>query len=105
MSYDVSLEIDTGRQQHVVEEFNHTSNTAQMWREAGCNLAAYDGVPARWMVQPLARAITEIQSNRDHYLRMEPENGWGTVESTVKFLTDLWTACVQHPSATVRVCR
>lgn len=105
MSYDVYLEVtDKGVTEDVFER-NHTSNTARMWRAAGCDLAEYDGKPASELGPAIARAIAAIVTEPAKYQPMEPSNGWGTLRSTLHFLMAIWEACADWPDATVRVSR
>jgi len=76
-----------------------------MWRKAGCDLAEFDGKPASELGPAAARAIAAITAEPETYQPMEPNNGWGTVPSTVKFLVDIWVACAEYPEATVSVSR
>lgn len=106
MSYDVSLEVDAGGPDPVLAaDFNHTSNTAGMWREAGCDIAAFDGKPATEFATALWTAITDMSARPGHYRQQDPPNGWGSSETCLEFLQNLHRACVAYPLATVRVCR
>lgn len=106
MSYDVYLEIATGADEFAeVYWRNHTSNTAIMWREAGCDIADFEGAKASDFAVSLARAIGNIEATPDHYARWNPPNGWGSVDTTLDFLRALQTACELHPSTIVRVSR
>ena len=106
MSYDVDLYADTGGPERVsVFERNHTSNTAVMWREAGCDLAEYNGRPAAELVAPLELAVADIEFRPGHYAQWNPPNGWGSVETTLEFLRDIRDGCLAHPQTTVRVSR
>lgn len=106
MSYDVSLTIDTGAPEAtVVYSRNHTSNTAQMWREAGCDIAAFDGMPAPEFAASLGPAIEKMKAEPDRFRAYEPGNGWGSFETTIEFLTELLIACGTHPKTTVEVSR
>lgn len=106
MSYDVYLEIDTGGEESVgVFSRNHTSNTSNMWRKAGCDIAEFDGKPATVFEEALRPAIAEILANRHEYTEFEPSNGWGDIDSTVAFMTDLADACAIHAKTIVRVSR
>lgn len=105
MSYDVYLEIDGGNEYAEVYWRNHTSNTAAMWREAGCDIAEHHNGDAHGFGIALTFAIADIEYRPGHYAQWEPENRWGTVESTLGFLRDLQAACERYPSAVVRVCR
>jgi hypothetical protein len=107
MSYDVYLELDdkTGFDTQYVWERNHTSNTAGMWRAAGCDIAAFDGKRATELGPAAARAIAAIVTEPEKYRPMEPRNGWGSLPSTVHFLIAIWEACTDWPEATVRISR
>lgn len=106
MSYDVWLTIDTGGREPVsVWEANHTSNTAAMWRKAGCDLAELHGREAT-DVAPLARAaIRAILDDLVEYSKLNPANGWGSVDSCVRFLESIADACEAHPLTTFWVHR
>jgi hypothetical protein len=104
MSYDVSLEADTGGEPVEVWTRNHTSNTADMWRDAGLDLRAYEGARASTLRSAAHDACMAILQDVEKYQAMEPDNGWGTVESTVSFLTDISNACAKYPATTVRIC-
>lgn len=106
MSYDVYLEVDAGGPEPVKAYWrNHTSNTAVMWREAGCDIADFEGAGAGTFSVALASAIADIEARPDHYAQWNPENGWGSVETTLAFLRDLSDACENYPAAKVRVSR
>lgn len=107
MSYDVYLELGdkTGYDNLYAWERNHTSNTAGMWRAAGCDIAAFDGKPASELGPAAARALAAIVTEPEKYRPMEPSNGWGSLSSTVHFLLAIWEACEEWPETTVRVSR
>jgi len=111
MSYDVDLMVATGARSdgsaNSVSVFsrNHTSNTARMWRAAGCDIAEFHGKGAIEFGAALEKAIGEISTHPKQYREMEPDNRWGTVESTLEFLNDLLEACDRHNLATVAVDR
>lgn len=106
MSYDVYLEVDGGGPDSVEAYWrNHTSNTAVMWREAGCDVADFDGAEAWAFARSLGRAVRDIEERPDHYAKWNPSNGWGSVETTLAFLRDLLDACERFPKAKVRVSR
>ena len=112
MSYDVSLHIgppkpcptcghsalESGKE---VFTANHTSNTAGMWRKAGCDLASYNGKLASQLAGELGPAILKIELNPVAYREFEPDNGWGTVLSTLSFLREIYSACLEHPGTVV----
>lgn len=114
MSYDVSLRLgpqepcptcghsamSSGKE---VFTINHTSNTSRMWKYAGCDLRAFHGKTAAELAPSLVLAIAIIKNDLEGYREYEPENKWGTVESTLGFLKHILVACVQHPNAVVVV--
>ncbi len=108
MSYDISLQADLGGPEPVSVGglyWNYTSNCGPMWREAGADLASFDGRPAWECVPILAAAISEMQRNSDKYEAMNPKNGWGSYESLMPQLQILLEAFRAAPQAVVRVSR
>lgn len=112
MSYDVTLvEKATDGTDRELFYANHTSNTAQMWRDAGVNLKDFNGAPAATMVQPVRAAAHQIAIRPADFVHHVPRRRDGvtpsimngTVESTVRFLLDIADACEAHPTATVEV--
>lgn len=108
MSYDISLEIDTGGlEPHSLEDeyWNYTSNCAPMWRAAGLDLAEFDGKTAAECTPVLHAGCLELGSNPDKYRAMNPENGWGDYSGLMHRLAVLAAWFERHPKATVRVSR
>jgi hypothetical protein len=72
MSYDVWLEADLGGPESIQidDNVNHTSNTVQMWREAGCDLSEQHGREARVVIPLLRAAIADISARRDFLQRI-----------------------------------
>jgi len=116
VSYDIYLEIDTGRTSidtngqavpdpTTIWQGNCTSNVAPMWRHAGADLAALHRVSAPVAAEALAPAIRRMEEDPATYLAMNPANGWGNYNGCLQFLRDLHAACVDHPKTTVSVWR
>lgn len=106
MSYDVSLMLNGGGTESAeVYWANHTSNTAIMWREAGCDIAEFHEAPASLFFPALALAVSDMEFRPGHYAQWNPPNGWGDVESTLGFLRGLRDACERFPLAKIRVSR
>lgn len=105
MSYDVSLMLEGDGVTTDVWCRNHTSNTAVMWREAGCDIATFHGAGAGTFRVALEAAIADIEARPGHYAQWNPPNKWGSVDSTLEFLRDLQDGCRRFPDATVLVCR
>lgn len=108
MSYVIWLEADLGGPEPVSVgnlDWNYTSNVSGMWREAGADLAAFDGRPV-WECLPLLKlALTNLRSDPAKYRAMDPVDGWGSYDGVMPFLERLHEAMLAAPKATVRVSR
>lgn len=60
---------------------------------------------ARELILPLVDGLERLRADADKFKKFNPENGWGTYEGLVKFVSDYVKACCDHPAAKVRVCR
>ena len=106
MSYDVSLYVfDAKGKKHYLYDTNHTSNTARMWRDAGCDLAEFHGKTAAELARDLAPAVFTMRARPSHYEEMNPENGWGSYQSTLEFLSGILDMSERWPQAWVYISR
>lgn len=120
MSYDIWLETPpeggpcehcggTGKQPGGRDfnalDWNYTMNCAWMWREAGADLAAFDGDPAGECAPLLKVAIDVLEADPEHFRSQNPANGWGDYDSLVDRLKVLLEAFEEHPEAIVKVSR
>lgn len=108
MSYDFELmsTFEDGERYTIAgTEMNMTSNLARMWDTAGCPLYAFDCAPARALGVVAGQAIQRIHDDRATYEAMNPENGWGNVDSALRFLTHIKDQCAKWPDAIVSICR
>lgn len=86
MSYDVDLTIDTGAgNKAAIADWNMTSNCAPMWREAGADLAAMDGMPAWRAADFLRGALDNMRAYPNDYRALAPSNGWGSYEGCLRW--------------------
>jgi len=120
MSYDIWLEtppreetcehcggtgrVNTGGQDLDLD-WNYTTNCAWMWREAGADLAAFDGDPAGECAPLLRVAIGVLEADPEHFRSQNPPNGWGDYDSLVDRLKALLEAFDESPEAIVKVSR
>jgi hypothetical protein len=120
MSWNVYLMVDTGGPEPAVvaDVGNHTTNTAGMWDHAwrvsgdpfwgdwtsfGDYLATK---PEGWLAGDItANILKEMLKNPDTYRALNPDNGWGSYESALKFLFEIRLACALHPNAYVSLSR
>lgn len=108
MSYDVWMAMDCGGEDPMTSgDLNMTSNVSCMWRKAGADIAQMGD--EQWIgercIPVLRAAIATIQDDMPTYRAMNPPNGWGDVDSCIKFLRGVLDLCIAYPKATLRVSR
>jgi hypothetical protein len=110
VSYDVHLEIldaESGQPVRVGNlDANHTYNTAKMIKEASGSdkfMSDWDGMRASEVAALCVRAIRALDDLPTYYRSMEPDNKWGSLETTRRFLATIRDECVLAPTATFRV--
>lgn len=108
MSYDVIAKCPCGCPNCTFRyvDWNYTSNMAPAWREAGLDLAEFDGKTCRELASAIDRALGVMVSHRDEYAaRFDAPNGWGSMKSLLHALLDLHLECSFCPEAVVEVSR
>ena len=108
MSYDVSFKAKLeGADQwiYVGEDWiNHTSNTGAMIKEVcGSYPSDWDGKKCSEIGPVIRNGANKLLANSQRYRRFEPENKWGTVESTIHFLYKIADNCDEYPTAILEV--
>jgi hypothetical protein len=93
-----------------VYECNITHNLNRMADEAGVykHLWRPDEIgvtTAHELIEPLRAGLARLESDPERFKKLNPENGWGSYEGLVNFVTEYLAACEAHPEATVRVSR
>jgi hypothetical protein len=89
---------------------NITHNLGRMAAEAGVYTALWKpeliGITrAEQLITPLSDGLALLKADPDRFKRLNPENGWGTYENLVQFVTDYLAACEAYPTAEVSVWR
>lgn len=89
---------------------NITHNLGQMAREAGFYKQLWrpeetDVVTAQQLGVHIEKGIAELKSNPEKYKQFSAENGWGTYEQFLPWLSELLTACKEYPDAIVSASR
>jgi hypothetical protein len=107
MSYDVSLEADLGGPEPVRVgdlDANYTYNCGGMLGEAtgGLWLSDMTGWDAAAVAVTLRDALAVMERDRPRFIGMNPENGWGDLDSWMVFLRKIVDACDAAPRA--RLC-
>lgn len=108
MSYNVWLAIETGGDEPatVADCGNMTSNVAPVWRAVGADVAGFDGQVAANCLDAVTNGLRRLKASPrsfDHLVR--GGGSWGTVESAIKYLSQLESDFLAHPLATVVVSR
>ena len=103
MSLDVSLTVE-------VCSLNITHNLNLMDEEAGIyrELWRPDEINieyAHQLIEPLSKGLEKLKSDPEYYKRFNPENGWGSYEYLVKFVTEYLQKCIIFPDSLVSVSR
>jgi hypothetical protein len=88
MSYDIYVNRDS---------HNHTSNTAKLFSAVIPNeLYSLEELTPKEAIPVLKNAIHELKMFPENYRKYEPENKWGTVESSTVFLYDILVSCLEN---------
>ncbi len=108
MSYDVSFKAKLeGADQWVyvgADWINHTSNTATMIKEVcGSYPSEWNGKKCVDMYPVLMQGISLLNLHPQRYRQFEPDNKWGSVESTMDFLQKIADTCDKYPTAVLEV--
>lgn len=102
MSWDVSLEIDTGAGSYAeIEIRNITYNNSCVMFPLGVGIGDMIGKSAESLVPRMESAVCELKSNAAKYRQVYrdagmPEN-WGGVDDILQFLELLLQRCKEHP--------
>jgi hypothetical protein len=71
-----------------------------LWRpdEIGVTVASQ-------LIEPLRNGLRTLESEPQRFKKLNPDNGWGTYDSLVRFVRKYLRACEDWPDATVLVSR
>jgi len=108
MSLDFSL-----YQKKPVEVFesNITHNLTKMASEAGLYeylwrpYESFKFTHAFELVDGLTEGLKRLEEDPEKFKKFNPENGWGSYESLVKFTKKVLEACIENPEAEIRISR
>lgn len=107
MSYDISLNIDTGGRYPatIVDCGNYTYNVAPMFARAlgGKGLNDIDGEEAWKVIPKLEHAIEHMGTHAADYRELNPPNGWGNYDGALEYLRGVLKACKENPKCTIRI--
>jgi hypothetical protein len=124
MSYDTYIIIDSGGAEpaQVADVGNHTSNVSPMYHQAmpgpyegggrydgvresepRGGLPGISGLSCAAAIVILRKGIRYMEDNREKMLELNPENGWGSYDTALKYLREILDACLAHPKGFVAV--
>jgi hypothetical protein len=107
MSLDIDLVVDD----EIVWTGNITHNLNEMADAAGIYWALWRPETQGYeiaadIVYELETGLAYLEAYSDYFrLLFNPENGWGTYSTLVKFTERYLAACKQYPSATIKASR
>lgn len=89
---------------------NITHNLGKMARAAGIYEALWRPeevaiIKAYQLIDVLGCGLFKLISRPDLFKEFNPENGWGSYEGLVEFVSNYLKACIDHPHATIKVWR
>lgn len=94
-----------GYQTHDLWSGNVTHNLVPMWQKAGVYEALYknDGKKAKDVLAVVEQGYKDMLKNKETYVALNPENGWGDFDGALKFIREFYEACVQYPESIISV--
>ena len=106
MSLDVMLKDDGGE----LYSRNITHNVGRMAQAAGIYMCLWRpeeiGIThAKQMIEPLAKGVALLATEKDLFKTFDSPNGWGMWEHFLPFCMDYLQACRDYPYAQVEVSR
>lgn len=90
MSYDVTVG---------TKDFNYTYNMGKFFTDFGVHPRDLHGEPPQEVAFRISLALLNIARYDFEDLKREYDspNGWGTVETAIRFLMDIYMACITEP--------
>lgn len=83
---------------------NHTANTGTMIKEVcGSRPPEWSGKTCKTIYPILLQGISLLSVFPQKYRCFEPDNSWGTVETTKAFLEKIAAVCEKYPDAVIEV--
>lgn len=84
---------------HLLEVGNYTWNIAPILMEAwGGTFTDMDRKNVKEVAEILEMIMSEMTENRNRYIALNPENGWGDYHGCLKYIKEIYTACIKSSS-------
>ena len=111
MSYDLRVSVKVEGCDKYADigypEYDHPTYNLRDMFEACMNWDYSQGeyYPCAEYVSKIERGITELKFHRENYVKYNPSNGWGSIDSALKAL-ESWWECIQEQAelAIIAVC-
>lgn len=89
---------------------NITHNLGLMARNAYIYEALWRPEEKGWskaadLIKPLEKGLKKLKADPERFEKLNPENGWGSYNNLVEFVTNYLAACREYPDAEVEVDR
>jgi hypothetical protein len=89
---------------HITHNLGHMAEEAgiynALWRPDECGITR-----GRDLIEPLRVGLARLEAEPERFRAFNPENGWGSYETLVKFVRQTIAACEKYPKARVRAWR
>lgn len=103
MSYDIDIINKISLVSYDISTSSITYNVREMLIQAfehEDGIYSIDNLNTKDAIVKVAKACYNIAANVDAYKEYESPNGWGTVDTTLKLLTEWLSAMVEHSQDT-----
>jgi len=90
---------------HEVIDANITHNVNKMWIKAGIYDELYksEGKKVSEVIGKLEVGLTKMIIDSKGYTELNPENGWGSYDGAVKWLTNLIMELKKYPDGIIEI--
>ena len=72
----------------------------ELWRPDEIGISV-----AKDLIEPLREGLHRLKSDPEYYQQFNPENGWGSYDTLIRFVSDYLDACYMYKDAKVEVSR
>lgn len=101
MSWDATATATVDGHEIELFDVNYTNNCNRMIREAGWPEWPHVGpIASPDLASKLVDVMAALTADRERFVAMNPENGWGSLTSLLDVLHGIWREAVKWPSAT-----
>jgi len=108
MSYDISVMVseDGKKWKEAYEVGNMTYNVCPMYVKAlDINGSFGDWIqsqPCLYLQSKIHKALVYMAENKEDLIKLNPSNGWGDYYGAYKYLGEIHSACLEHPTGKIR---